>query len=654
MSETPQENGAETKQKQKEPQFVPSEFMTVTQGLPFVQYNKYPKEFYDSLKQVNFDSAPKFNGKSLLKSLNDLTREFDTIDLDKLLNEPSELITKFIEYGKQQFHPEEYRFLIYYAPPAVISEDTKTFLFFLVKIVHQVKDPCKLMAWLSYTMFPQSFTHQSKKEILAISRCKQGKKTNLWAVYTSPNSFTLYEFKGTNEPEAKLKSNANKFVIGKDKTSIDVYNDDKLVTNFTPEDSNQLQLYESLSNGPVPLVYFLTGFDTPAVDQIYATAFDEITNSDAKILQVLMLPTISSPDDKISSQILKAFLDLFTYANKFIPFINSIISSEFNDPKEDIMKIIHQPTHTVNLISTIFNQYGKTYSETFIKKLSDYIISTGGCKITSRTPDVPALERVINTVCKYIVGSVELVPPVIRQVLYVLRSFLNTRTNCCANIYLILSYVFFECYLLPALKHYSETDQENKNMMSRFVYIFNYIFKLSSMEGNLKFLSSIQKRLDKHIYPNLMQFIFAISEAPEESTVSYSTISAEKVARSIETILKAISAKASDFCNAFQDNAKSKSQKPTILGTVFSSLLTTFFHYQFDVGPVAEEDKPPRSPKKVIKKLVKYQNDNVPESMNNVVHKIVRLSELDEENIDPSKPRKYYKRVVKKAPMEGN
>lgn len=113
-----------------------------------------------------------------------------------------------------------------------------------------------------------------------------------------------------------------------------------------------------------------------------------------------------------------------------------------------------------------------------------------------------------------------------------------------------------------------------------------------------------------------------------------------KVARSVVTILKAISAKASDFCNAFQDNAKSNSQKPTILGTVFSSLLTTFFHYQFDFGPVSEEDEPPRSLKKVIKKkLVKYRSYNVPEPMNNIVQKIVRLIELDEENIDPSKPR---------------
>ncbi|EAY14668.1 hypothetical protein TVAG_460850 [Trichomonas vaginalis G3] len=304
----------------------------------------------------------------------------------------------------------------------------------------------------------------------------------------------------------------------------------------------------------------------------------------------------------------------------------------------------------------IYSIYGLSYHEVFIKKLADYILETNGYGINSKDVDLPSFERFINTIIKYIVSSVDEVPPVVKQMLAILRSYAAVRTNSCKELYDIVGSMFFESFIIPGLISYGSGTPENKSLMSKIVFILRVIFRLGKMNGKLQFLDALNLRLEKHIYPKLMEFVFTISENTNED-LTYEDVQPVKIARAIEIIMKVISARHEVFKKVYTQVADPTNEmsKTTILGAAVASLMTTFFLYQFDSKPPAEEDPenwddPPKSPKK-IKRLVKITDDTqIPED-EKLVHRIMRIDQMDIQTLDPNHTKKYYKRIVKKTKM---
>lgn len=215
-------------QKSLRPPYEPSDFLVSYQDQPFVKYTNYPVDFYNSLKSTDFTGASQFKGKMPLKSLTALVNEFNALDLKQLISEPTPMIKEFIEYARNQFEPDSYKYIVNFFHPLIVPDNTKKFVLFMVKIIHLVKEPNKVLTWFTKCVLPPIFTRQTKQNIVAISRCKQGKKQNFWAVLDSDNMFYFYEFKGTDFVE-KTKGKVALISQGKDKLSVDITSGTKVI-----------------------------------------------------------------------------------------------------------------------------------------------------------------------------------------------------------------------------------------------------------------------------------------------------------------------------------------------------------------------------------------------------------------------------------------
>ena len=626
--------------------YVPSAFISETDNLRFIDFSSYPKVFYDELKQTSCDNVPNFQERPLMESFDKLLNEFEKSTISKIIKEPSDLIKDFTDYVKSQINADANKFLAVVWPPVLPNTEYKQIVYFMIRILHALKNPKPFLAWLSTSVYPRLFTREKQPELIAFAKCHYQKKNGYWATIDGSRVFHLYRYQSGDYVD-DINGPAKSVSMGSD-GSITVNGEEGILATFSPDDSSQAALWKTILTQPIHILNFFTQFNNPTIDQVYIALYNALTNADGLILKTLLQPDVCDLEKSDSMKMIKNMFSLMAYAQKTIPFYNIIINNDLGSLENDVSDAFSGLCYTTLMCQYVFDTYGGPYITNFITPLANYIDNFGKTGIETQDPNVPEVERLVSTIVKYIVESYALIPPQIQIILNIIRTALVCRTNTKSDIYRALSNIFFVQFICGIFMNISDyvPSVRHVEVFKNLGLLFETIFRMGQINGDFTCLEALTKRLERHIYPRLMEFIFSISDAPIVEP-EYDVLDQKKLVRAIDDIAKIVAN--SEFINKFKNQSSADNKfLPSNIGTNFAGTLCNFFIHSDDVLEVAEERERSRGDgTKHHHKLVKLELSQ--DEDGKVVESKIKRD--PDEIVDPSKPRKYYKRVVKKVPL---
>lgn len=630
------------KQEVPPPEVSLSPFASLSAQEPFLHFKEYTQQFFDSLRAQDFSQAENFNDAPLRAQVHEIAAEFDKHSLLDLLTSPSQVINDLGQFIVSHVDPSAYKFIATAWPPIVPSSQNDYVTFFIVELLHVSEQPTNILAWLARKVFPTKFT-TPKPTLKAICRCKKdGKKPGFWAVLDTQDNYKLYTFK-KNDVVVDYQGKITDVTIGADKLTVEIKNANKVVSKFVPEDPAQVTLWGTAFKEPAPIIKSFTTFKTPAVDEIYKLAYEQVVNADALIVKAAITSNIVKADSKEAKDIMDAFYTTFSYARKVPVLISSVIINDFQDITKDINAAIGENNYTKQLYKKIIAKNDAAYSKGFLTNLVKYIDETGGYGIGTDDVNVEGVEKLITNVVRFIALSFNQISDQIKSALSVIRAYLSLRTNSKTIIYNAVAQYFLKDYIVSKIANAKALVQDIKNPsiftpISRLLYV---IFSLGEMNGEFEKLQPLEKRLEHHTYKLLMEFAVQISEIPTDA-VEFPVPSGNDLARALEVIMGAMTTNVTKFQELY-DAAAAAEQGQSLIGSNYASLITAEFIHEYDAQDPADENQ---VPKKNKIKLVKA--DNFDDLEGKVVHKVVPIDKSVETEVDTTK--KYYKKVTKRVP----
>ena len=656
------------KTEKKNPIFAPSSFLVESANAMFNNYSCLPTEISDLLKVEVFEDAELFNDHDLLYSFKKILNEFDHLTISDILGRKSELLNQFADYVKKIIMPNTYKFIANSWPPTVVNDSHSYIHYFITKLLHSTTKPENVLTWTSSCIFPQSFTRNIRHEILAVGKVKPKKKSGFWGILynhqeTDENVMTFVKLGNDGKEKSAISTKVDKFIINADNT-VSIMNNEKEKANFSTEDKDHLKIWANALTENVPIPLLFTTFSQPAPKEFYAIAFNIMSRTDTILLRLLLDKSCNEPKEKSSFSLLNSFFKLYHYSRKLPSFISSVVLSDFLNFESTIDDYTKQEnSNVINLCKIIFYQEECTSAiHHLCDKLVDYINKVLPDKSKTKSlPSAKITEKIVSNVIKFIYYSFDEIPYPIKLVLSIIRSHLLLRTNSRTIVYKVLSKLFFIDYLLPIL----EEKFDKIGIPSAFSRLFYVIFNMGQMIDEFSDLMLISKRLERHIYPRLMEFIVTISNidsSSDNSDESNPSLNDEEyqlfetkfptekdIFDAINNIMTAITAQPDLFKKLYSKytEAEQQSKSPSLLGSNYAIFISNFFVHCYDTfDPFdpndADDDQPTEE-----KNIDKNQHRNPRKQFESQT--IKQLTNRDvSECIDPTKPRKYYKRVIKK------
>ena len=615
---------SEQPEKHRKVIIAPSQYFIELLSVPFVNYSALSKGFLQFFTKENLDETDEFHGRPLNESVKTTVDALDKTDILNSLSEPSETIKQLSNFIKERIGSDEYRFITGFWPPIFMSTKKTTVHYLLLKIIQQSKKPEEIIRWISKSALPLCYTRFQKTCVIAFCRARIGKKL-YWASLqrnedTDEKSIHMIRYKEDGKVADEIKGKVMSITYNKNKEVLQVSNGVKIFTSFAPVDEEQVPLWENVMKDPPPIYSFFTSFSTPAPSAIYEVAYYAIANADAAILRTCISIYDASIDSALP--VLNAFLNIFNYAKKVPTFIDAVVLADLENYSSNIDEFFKKKhTHISNLCKIIFGMFTDQKMDMLVTKLVNYISST----IMKEKMSTKTLEKVISNTVKFITKSYSDVPPQIVHVLSVVRSFLLIYKNTRASIYSALSKLFFIDYLLPLIE-----EKGGSSIPSSVYRLFQVVFSMGQMIDEFSDLMTISRRFERHVYPSLLNFIVTISEARDAP--EYGSVEAPILSHSIDIVLKAISAEKKTFhekCK-FLVNPANPTNAPGLLGTCYAAYLANFFVHAFDINISLDSNE-------------QKSEDTEEDFSCKVIENIIKNSQV--EGIDPTKPRKYYKRV---------
>jgi len=578
-------------------QLSPSTFLNDIKNQNVIEFDKYPKDFYSKLLLKRFETLPMIDNHPILQNYKKYLDVIENTSYDKLfVSSPSE-VSIFLEYIKSRLIPKINIPIATFWPPFIRFADPNFELFyhFLIKMVHESKQPLKVLYWLSVAVFPSVFTKPTRPPIFAACKCIIPKrKGSFWALIDADGLFHLYTItKGVMVED--LKAQMLKIRVASDMKTIEVLGQkDMIVSSFQPIDPAQVELWAKVfdkSRPPFPV--YITSFSLPMPDLYYAGVNHFIACSDATAAKALLDHNISNPSTSEGHNLVKSLVDVFSYASKINSIINTIISQSMESPDFLLAKVLYEPSHMTNLFKILCNDYCGGYINDFLLKIIRYIDSKGDILILDST-NLPNFTVVFFSVIKYILSSASLIPPQIIHFLSVLRSYLCLRINDRSVVYEILSSYFlkgFVCEIIKAPETVLPTGQKltHPQVFPVFSNLLYEAFSMSEFANVNPLLLQWQSRLNSHVYPKLEEFCYSISVL--DADVTYDIPSAERLAKSLEDIMKTIGGHHEKFVEKYSiiNSLENERHLPTLIGWNFATALSSFFKHCWDQNEPAQE-----------------------------------------------------------------
>lgn len=468
------------------------------------------------------------------------------------------------------------------ATPAVFQ-----FLLILAKIMNKVGNQYGFYQWITSQVIPKKWTsiNSSQNKILTILSLVRYSGNKCYAFITPDPMLKI--FKITKEGLVLVCSGAcTSVVVKKGKKQVKVYNQESLVASFTVKNAEYADNWGRALNAtdPPPFIYtFLMNKGSTAHPAFRCATYHALASIDGLLLRAL-LSKDCFPDD-VSEQIIDSIIPVMSNLNR----VHTLVQTLYIDFLERSIKEMDSYFTNVNNLTRFFKKYNTLYGEEYLKNLlcmiATYIDEKGELYINQeleiKEKDV---ETLINTIVKFILSSMDKVPPQIRLVCSIIREYSPVKVQTTNMVIKLISEYFLGSYLLPAfsaIKNYTkDTEIQNFDRIDLVLGIVTEIFKFVFPSKARHHMYFLDERLRRHIFPRIRRFIYALGDF--DKMPPFKGYTQEELEICVDKIITNVCNHYDNFSTIFHELESPNSAYGNILGWNLAVLIKNCFKHAFD------------------------------------------------------------------------
>jgi hypothetical protein len=500
----------------------------------------------------NFSDLPAVGRHSALEALPLLTAAFDRFDLSALLSNPPAIVSDFMAmiHGVFASVPGSYATIFHSFPPYITEQGSApaTLILYLVRLLHQAANPLTFVQWLRTCGAPYDWHNAScgTNSILThVSMMKQ-KQRSTWA-YRDVDDFLCMEQR--DEPkDLQVVANGRIRSVSVSGKSVRVTLVDGTNRSFSPPDP-------SIWRSRLPFPLSLVGLEGPFPQAVLLAFYEALIADDMAVVRAVCHFGVVNVKEGVG--LMSALLDVFAYAGKMDQFLVTIVGLEFAKDELQATTVLRTNSHLTNLFKAFFFRFGKPYFDLCLRKIIDYILEVGDISLSHvETADTERAERLLFTVLKFIINSRPVIPNELQHLAAILKSqaiiMFNNRqaTYNTLNGYICLR--FITAVIADPVMFRPNTEQFSPELM-RVLMPFSQLLQtpvnLAPLDERFEMFSAWNPRLEKHIWPQLIQFVFSVSNCREKP--NYQPPAEFEVMKSLATVLELLSANFPKFKQEF-------------------------------------------------------------------------------------------------------
>ncbi|EAY07089.1 hypothetical protein TVAG_140630 [Trichomonas vaginalis G3] len=544
--------------------------------------------------EPDFTVLGEFHGKPISESYKEVVQSIDETEFNLLIFKPQKIIVEFKKYFLEKIPSKVFFPLLNTWPPAIsqAAPTVKPMVDLIQKMIQASTQPTKIMAWFMSCIAPRHFS--SSTNLLAATWCKSKKPQ--WVLLNSDSELIICEEgkKGLYDEKNKGKA-AKAEKVGE--TDLKIFNEKGTeIFTFTPADPATIELWLSAFTENKPnFIQFLTTPDLQKIpgslNKAILSAFSAV-NSDA--ICALFTPGTIKQED--ISSMMTDVMNISQFNQKVNLNLNAILTAIFEQPKATVDYLCNEDPLLASLFSYYGQNYAAPYAANFIRKVAKYFESKGPIDFENIDPN--ELEKTLFTSLKYILASIQFIPPKIQHLCSMIKSYATIKFNSYGAVFRLLSTFYTKYLLCPILRGWATGDKPTNKAMTALI---KTAMTLGKYETEFPRFAQFDKRLSK-LYKTIENFILELAvifnnnngeidhntppyTAPESSVVVQSCDKLYNlITKNISTISPVIKYQSSDRCFA-----------TSTLGWAFASSIQVYFKTYYEDERNDEEKVSPSS-----------------------------------------------------------
>lgn len=481
-----------------------------------------------TFKNVYDNSIKEFpsNGSEEIHKINDIPEDASE----------SQFLQTLREIIRQKIPTSSAAKIFNFWPPIFPDCDSelKDFLYLIIKIIHDSPDHMKALHWFSRNMFHYTWhgvLSQTNSILKALCVCKI-KKDTFWVELNSNNYFKLYMIKND-----QLQVNATG-TVGSINVSADTITlnspKGRAIKKLVPSDPEQIAFWtevkKEFDQGKTDYAFPLTftSYIKPLPASVFPALYEALIADDMHLVNSIIFYKVAKIDS--GPQLVESLFDIFAYAGKVNQFLITIVTSEFSKNVVTRDQILRGNSHLTNLFKVYYKRYGIRYYNSFFKDIIKYIDDNHQINLTKLdTCDINACAEVIFNVIDKVVHSSEYVPIEMRHLASILKACAILKFNSKQAAFNTLNGFFWLRFSSSMLANPSSVDPsiqlKHREALIAISKILTRIFNLQPFDGNYERFNVLNSKMNKTIFPQLINFILSIAdfEVLLEGDVSYTT-----------------------------------------------------------------------------------------------------------------------------------
>ena len=552
----------------------------MSQGKPVFDLRAYGPNVADRVNNIDYDELPRVNDKSLKELRKEILRALDESDLDGPVDSLPEPLKDFIEACHQVFTKDVYHRIFLTWPPVMPnSEKTRNLTYFILSLIRDSTKAPEVLRFISNNCFElEKKDKPANKVILKAASVVKMDNDTCWAYYDTDGYARIDAIKDKkvmNVINTKVKSVKK----GDGKLKFNVSDDETIECKL--DNSTALESWSNIKTTPLPL--FFSTFVAP-VPKAVLSAFYEVINSDnCCVNSTLVDPSaIKVKDSVVAEELFK----VSCYGGRANSFLSTIIQQEFSQPDLTPQKVLRQNSHFSNLLKYFVKNHSGIYITNFLSKIIKKILEDGNIGLKNlENVDGKKFRKLLYTVLNYILRSAPAVSNEMRNIASHLFYAAAYRFNNMDAILNTLSGFFCLRFITPVISDPTtylpdlnvEQDQII-NILVPFSQILQQVLSFNTIEGDFKFIKSINKELSDKFFPRLKTFLLSLTEFHELNFTLKDEVDHNHCKRAVDHTAHEINGNYESFSKRYKQLIKGK-VTPAPIASNFAIFFMGFFKY---------------------------------------------------------------------------
>ncbi|EAY18023.1 hypothetical protein TVAG_113670 [Trichomonas vaginalis G3] len=579
-----------------DPTIQPSQVSINSVDQPVIDYKRFVKSQKEAIENDSLEALGLFQESPALVAGRVVLEVIDNPSFDEMAASSSPAVTDFLQFLRTKVPNKAMNTIATTYLPCIPKPHLymEAFVHLLLRMANESSDPTKFMRWLCMNFPPTKWAKKqtsTNTKLLAMGLCSVENHGNkaLWIALDNDSIIHVYKQVG-EEIEAIIEEKCTRFNVEDKKVAAYGISGDVLL-RFIPIDSKLTQAWAvSFDKKHASFPMFMTSFDKAIPPLIMKAYNDAITAHDGHMVRAFLGKDVCNNHPMLA----KSLLTLFMHDQSVHTLLATIIGSSFAKPKIDITFLLSSVPFIPHLYKAFIQRFATNYVTDFLRKLIVYIDSSDDLNIEKMDMvNAEKAEKVFFTSLKYIMDTSSLFSNEIRHLVSYIRYFSAIRFNKMSFTYFNIADfigIRFICGVLENPTQYiPDLTLSKPDNVCGICRLLRIAFKLGQMCGPYEKFASWNNRLNNHVYPKLMHFMYSIGDMGKREP-KYEIPSDQEFAEALNFLMKELAEKHKPFMKELDLIKKSSIPYPGLLGFNFATALCRYFEHFYD-NAVVEEPK---------------------------------------------------------------